>query len=169
MEEVGRSINYPSIDEIIITNRRQIETTGGVYIGHDNIKERGSLEWVLDYIRYPLFDVVQCPTVSEKACYLTWTIIGGHVFWDANKRTGMTVLIQFLERNHFVLRATVDEIVTEALRIATSGETGYIKDTHLSWIRLHLALRPPTLRSARTQLDFLHEYYRVMYQLDLQE
>jgi len=141
MGEIGCPIRYPSIEDIIRTNRYHLERAGQRYVGTDNLKERGSLEWVLEAIQYPLFGVERYPGLVEKAAQITWTIIRGHVFWDGNKRTGMSVLHTFLRMNGYRLRVTNDEIVGIALRLAgvDPGER-YSLDEFIQWLRERIVL-----------------------------
>lgn len=143
MENTGNSVRVPSIEDIVGINRRHIERTGGRWTGADNLKEQGSLEWVLEAIQYPLFGVDLCPTLTEKAAQLAWTIIGGHVFWDGNKRTGMTALLLFLRLNGCRLNVTSCEIVQTALQIATAATSqDYGIADLVQWIRDRLIIEP---------------------------
>jgi death-on-curing protein len=165
MEEIGRVVIYPIFEEILTTNRRQIARTGGLFIEPDNLRDASGLHWVLDFIQHPVFygqDL--CPTVSEKATQLTWKIIAGHVFNDGGKRTGMTALLQFLDRNGFALDISENEIVDQALLIARAGEEAihYTVEEHLAWIRTHLRLKMRSRRRSN-QLDLLQEHYRQVY------
>jgi len=101
----------------------------------------GSLEWVLEAIQYPLFGVARYPTLVEKAAILAWTIIDGHVFWDGNKRTGMSALETLLILNGYQLNATDDEIEKIALQIADAAASGYSFEEFVRWLRSKIALR----------------------------
>jgi len=101
----------------------------------------GSLEWVLDVIQYPLFGVDLYPTLAAKAALLTWTIIGGHVFHDGNKRTGVSVLQIFLRRNGYDITASDDELIEVALRVAESSEENFTVEDLTQWIGHRLCLR----------------------------
>ena len=110
---------YPTLDKIIELNRIHLERAGQQFVETDNnLKERGSLECVLDSIQYTLFGEEPYPGLALKAAKLAWTIVVGHVFWDGNKRTGMTVLVAFLRANGYRLSASDDEIVDVSLRLA---------------------------------------------------
>lgn len=110
-------MRFPTRQDVIQINRRQIETSHGTFISPDNIRNDHSLEWVLDAIRHPLFAVDMYPTVAEKAAVLAWTIINGHVFHDGNKRTGMHTMELFLRQNGYKLNATNKEIVAIGIRM----------------------------------------------------
>ena len=129
-------MKYPSLEDIIRTNRYHLKRAGQSIIGSDNLKERGSLEWVLDAVQHPLFGVDPYPGIVEKAARITWTIVGGHVFWDGNKRTGMSVLLTFLRMNGYRLDVTDSEIVEIALRIAKANtEVSFSLEEFVHWLR----------------------------------
>jgi len=136
MEEISHSLNFPTFEDIVKTNLLHLELAGQRWVGVDNLKDRGSLEWVLEVIQYPLFGVDRYPTLAEKAAILAWKIIAGHVFWDGNKRTGMSILHGFLRRNGYRLDISQDEVVEIACRIAgkCSGETWAYED-FAQWVR----------------------------------
>lgn len=51
-------------------------------------------------------------------------IICGHVFMDANKRTGLLAAAMFLEENGWLLDLTEDELEALALDVAGAREQG---------------------------------------------
>jgi death on curing protein len=109
---------FPTREDIIRLNRRHIEKARNFFIEPNNLRNSGSLEWVLEAIQYPLFGVDPYPTFAEKAAILAWIIIDSHVFHDGNKITGMSVLDIFIRQNYYQLNASNDEIVEVALKIA---------------------------------------------------
>ena len=127
-------MKFSTLEEIRDINRRHIIENGGKYVGPDNALNWGSLEWVLDAVRYPLFGIDHYPTLEEKAAILAWTIITGHVFVDGNKRTGMTALIHFVKLNHDQLDITTDEIVDVVIRIASAGAADSYQE-FVHWVR----------------------------------
>lgn len=135
MGKTSSTLIFLTVERIVKVNRYHIEKTKGLYIGSDNLHARGSLEWVVDAIRYPLFGVHRYPSIEEKAAQLGWVIIGGHVFHDGNKRTGMSVMIAFLKANGYVLRASDDELIEVALKIANRSNSGYDVNSLVAWLR----------------------------------
>ena len=116
METTGGQIACPTFAEIVEANRTIIERYGGRFSGTNNLKEEGALKWVLDAIQHPFSDGTHLyPTLVKKATALTWKIIAGHVFWDGNKRTGMSVGLTLLKWNGAVITATDEEIEEVAL------------------------------------------------------
>lgn len=143
MGKTSRPLKIPTFRDIVETNRRHIERTGGEYYEPDNLLNRGSLEWVLEAIQYPLFGTDCYPTLAEKVAILAWTIIDGHVFYDGNKRTGMSALQAMTRLNGYQLNVTVEEIVQVALRIARGREDDYSFEEFVQWIRGKLILKTP--------------------------
>lgn len=127
---------FPTREDIISLNRRHIQKAKNFYVEPDNLRQPGSLEWVLEAIQYPLFDVDNYPTIVEKAAILAWIIIDGHVFHDGNKRTGMSALDIFIRQNGYRLDATNDEIIEIALLIAGQNpQRNYAFDELVQWVR----------------------------------
>lgn len=144
---------FPSREDVIALNRRLTQASGDDYVPPDNLREPGSLEWVLDAIQYPLFGVEPYPTLSEKAALLTWTIIDGHVFFDGNKRTGMAALIIFLRLNGCDLGADTEDIIRVALRVAQEhGDPPYSRGDFEQWIRQNIVVRPGWVASASVSI-----------------
>lgn len=59
------------------------------------------------------------PTVFEKICRLSFNIISTHVFANANKRTGLMVLLQLLDLNDFEFKYTQDEMFDMLVGVAS--------------------------------------------------
>ena len=66
------------------------------------------------------------PTILEKSCRLCYNIISSHVFSNANKRTGLMVLLQMLDLNDIDFVYTQDEMYDIIVSIA-SGTCTYEK------------------------------------------
>lgn len=96
MEEFGPEIAYPTVRQVIETNRRMIETFGGSFSPPDNCRNRFSLEYILEAIQSPVYGHELFPTLKEKAAALAHEIIASHVFIDGCKRTATAVAHQFL-------------------------------------------------------------------------
>jgi len=133
-------LRFPTRENILGLNRRHLGSTGGEFFEPENLLNQGSLEWVLEAIRYPLFGVIRYPSLAEKAAWLAWIIIRGHVFWDGNKRTGMSALEAMLRLNDYWLDAMDDEIEEVALRIAGS-EGDYSYEEFVEWVRSKIVLK----------------------------
>ena len=113
-------MRYLTAREIIETNQRLILCTGGFIDGAGRLANLNSLEYVVEIVQEKLGKKEVYPSLSEKAAAYAFHIITRHVFWDGNKRTGMTCTLMFLRLNGYQLVESVaeDEIVEVALMIA---------------------------------------------------
>lgn len=134
MERVIKSLIFLSIEQIIEFNHDLITEFGGIFWGDDNLKNPGSLEWVLDRIQYPLFGIDTYPSIAQKAALLGWFINEGHVFHDGNKRTSTFAVLVFLAINFYSLNATFDELIEISERIANCKISFYSLEEYISWI-----------------------------------
>jgi death-on-curing protein len=141
VEKASRPLRIPTFEDLVETNRRHIQRAGGRYYEPDNLMNQGSLEWVLEAIKYPLFGMDPYPTLAEKAAILAWTVIAGHVFCDGNKRTGMSALQAMIRLNGYQLNVTDEEIVEVALRIAGGRGGDYSFEEFVQWVRSKLILK----------------------------
>lgn len=119
-------------EHIIRINSVVVASAKGLFIPPDNLLNPNSLDWVLNTIQYPIFNTYE--TVEEKAALLCWTIIRDHVFYDGNKRTGITALELFLSMNNIFLRASNDAIIKIALYVADDSNKHTSKGKLVSWI-----------------------------------
>lgn len=142
MGEVSKTIIFPTVDDIVDINQYHINTTGGLNNGLDNLRSRGSLEWVLDAIQYPLFGQDLYPTIVEKAAILSWVISADHVFFDGNNRTAGSILLIFLETNGYKLAASYDEFVIVMKQISYNTNKNFTINIFTEWIREKLVLKP---------------------------
>lgn len=142
MGETGRAIVFPTIEQIVELNRLLIAETTGFHNGRDNLRNRNQLEWVLEAIQHPLLGLDPYPTIVEKSARLSWTIVADHVFIDGNKRTGMSTLLIFLDANNYFLKASDDDIVEQALRVASASLNNYEYQEYVEWIRRRLYFSP---------------------------
>ena len=51
MEDSGREIVYPTVEQICEVNRRMIEEFGGLFIPPNNMLNLGALEYILDAVK----------------------------------------------------------------------------------------------------------------------
>lgn len=75
-----------------------------------------------------------CPTKEEKGARLGYALISNHAFVDGNNRTGLYVMLSFLEMNGIPVQCTNDELVKIGLSVA-EGSMGY--DELLQWVLDH--------------------------------
>lgn len=138
MERVIKSLRFLTIEKIIEFNHDLITRFGGIFWGDDNLKNRGSLEWVLDAIQYPLFGIDNYPLISQKSAILGWVINEGHVFHDGNKRTSTLSVLVFLRLNGYLLKATKNEFIEVMESIAICKDNGYTIEQFTTWIDTRL-------------------------------
>jgi death on curing protein len=94
------------------------KATGGL----PEIRDIGALESSL-YHSYASFEGKEFyPTVEEKAARQAYGIIRNHPFLDGNKRTGLFVMLVFLELNKVKLYFSQSELVELGIGIA-EGKT----------------------------------------------
>jgi death-on-curing protein len=134
VEETGRPLKYPTLEQVIAVNRRHLDINPGWYVKPDNLSNQSSLKWVLEAIQYPLYGEDLYPTLVEKSSVLAWVIIQDHVFFDGCKRTGMSILDIFFRVNGYLLRATNDEMEAVAIQVA-DATSGFGYPEFVAWVR----------------------------------
>jgi death-on-curing protein len=118
-------------------NRRMILASGGFYVDDDNLMNPGSLAYALEAIQVSVYGHEFYPTLLEKAAFLGWRIMKGHVFHDGNKRTGMESCRLMLDINGYDMK--IDrEVVTMAIGICT-GRIAFPE--FLRWLEDRVARR----------------------------
>lgn len=120
MESDVGDIAYPSVEQVIEVNRQMTTESGGSFFPPDNLLNRNSLEYILREISSPIQGESRFPTIKHKAAALAHRIIGGHVFRDGNKRTGIHSAWELLRANNVGLY--LDESVIELAVGVASGE-----------------------------------------------
>ena len=133
MEDSGGQVVFPTLVQICQVNRRMIDSFGGSFTQPDNLLNRGSLEYILIVVAFPIVGVEPYPTVKEKASAVAHRIISQHIFWDGNKRTGIHIAWEFLQANGIPVDLD-DTIVDLAVAIA-GGEAEY--EDLLAWFHEH--------------------------------
>jgi death-on-curing protein len=102
--------------------------------GSPRLRDIGALESAL-YHAYASFEGKDFyPTVEEKAARQAYGIIRNHPFLDGNKRTGLFVMLVFLELNGIKLSFSQSELVELGVGIA-EGKTDPEQIT--KWITGH--------------------------------
>ena len=76
---------------------------------------------------------------KEIIAKLTWTIIRGHIFWNGNKRTGVSTMEIFAKMNGYKIDATDDELFEVAMSVAAGSELSY--EAFVNWIEKHVIRR----------------------------
>ena len=119
-----------SKEQVIRIHSMLINQTGGI----DGIKDEGLLESALS-APFQTFDGEYIyKTPKAKAAKLGYFLIKNHPFIDGNKRTGIIVMMIFLEINGIEIECTDEELIILGLGLAE----GSINDIELlNWIINH--------------------------------
>ncbi|TET14793.1 MAG: type II toxin-antitoxin system death-on-curing family toxin [Actinobacteria bacterium] len=118
------------ISHVLHLNNRMCKATGG----SSGLRDIGALESAL-YHAYASFEGKNLyPTLEEKAARQAYGIIRNHPFLDGNKRTGLFVMLVFLELNDIKLHFSQPELVKLGIGIA-EGRIGSQQIT--KWIIEH--------------------------------
>ena len=121
----------------------KLDTTQALYLhdmmckatgGPSELRDIGALESAL-YHAYASFEGKDFyPTIEEKAARQAYGIIRNHPFLDGNKRTGLFVMLVFLELNNIKLYFSQSELLELGMGIA-EGKTDSKQIT--KWIIEH--------------------------------
>ena len=116
--------------DVLSLHNKMYKATGGT----SGIRDIGALESAL-YHAYASFEGKDLyPTIEEKAARQVYGIIRNHPFVDGNKRTGLFVMLVFLELNGIRLKFSQSELVQLGICIAEGkADSQYIK----KWITRH--------------------------------
>jgi len=106
---------YLSLKEVLRLHFQVIEDFGGSC----GVRDENRLDSLVSAPKQEVFGVEQYPETLSKAAVYMRNLIGDHPFVDGNKRTAITVVGIFLERNGYRLTATPQELENITLRIAT--------------------------------------------------
>lgn len=119
-----------SKNQVIKIHGMLIEQTGG----KDGIRDDGLLDSALN-APFQTFDGEYIyKTIKVKAAKLGYFLVKNHPFIDGNKRTGILVMITFLEINGFEITCSDEELIILGLGLAE----GTINDKDLlNWIIDH--------------------------------
>lgn len=116
--------------QVLAIHSMMIEMTGG----SDGVRDESLLDSALN-APFQTFDGKELyPALLSKAAVMCRSIIANHPFVDGNKRTGIHVMLIFLELNCIELQYTQNELIELGLGIA-SGQLNY--DGILNWLVKH--------------------------------
>ena len=119
-----------SKEKVLLLHQLMAEATGGSVGVHDE----GLLDSALESAFAGYGDKEFYLTKEEKGARLGFSLISNHAFVDGNKRTGMYIMMTFLEMNGIRIHCTDEELVDAGLSVA-DGSMGY--EELLSWVRDH--------------------------------
>jgi len=102
--------------------------------GSTGVRDMGALESAIYHVYASFKGKDLYRTVEEKATRQAYGIIRNHPFIDGNKRTGLFVMLVFLELNDIKLTFTQHELVKLGIEIAD----GIINPAQITeWILKH--------------------------------
>lgn len=118
------------ISNVLYLHNIMCKATGGT----SKIRDIGALESALYHV-YASFEGNDLyPTIEEKAARQAYGIIRNHPFLDGNKRTGLFIMLVFLELNDIKLNFSQSDLVELGMRIAE----GRVDSQHIKkWIIKH--------------------------------
>ena len=114
-------------DDVIRIHKQSIDLYGGL----DGIRDKGRIESSINTMYQTIFGEEAYPELTDKSTTLATGIVMGHPFLDGNKRTGVSIMISFLEMNGYSLETTNEDLIELGLEIAQSH---YSKEQIKSWI-----------------------------------
>ena len=137
MEGTGKILKVPDVEVIIDINRMFIEASGEEFIGNDNLVYRTSLGYILEAVQHSSFGEDLFPSIFHKAAAIAERIIVNHIFFGANKRTGLLTCVMFLELNGYIMQIyDAERFDREAIETALAFQEKQItQDDFIGWIK----------------------------------
>ena len=80
-------------------------------------KQKGKLEGILAQIYQNVFGREVYPSLEEKAAHLLYFLVKDHPFVDGCKRIAATLFLEFLNKNHILIKEGNLRISNDALVI----------------------------------------------------
>jgi death-on-curing protein len=111
---------------IAYINKYMVLRFGGAYFAaDDNLRDRGTLEYLVEIVQHLADDCRDTPPVYLVAAEYAHRIITRHVFHDGNKRTGMEAMLVCLRSNgkELAIDPMSDDLQSIALDVA-EGRAG---------------------------------------------
>ena len=93
---------------------------------------------LLGNLEQSIFGAPAYPTIESKAAHLLYFVVKNHPFADGNKRSGAFLFVDFLHRNHRLLRADGEPVINDtglaALTLLVAESAPAQKDTRIRLI-----------------------------------
>lgn len=108
------------------------------HVGNYQLLNENQLHYLVGIVGEKFGDTDLFPTIFQKAAVYAHHIITGHIFFDGNKRIGLTCAIRFLELNGYSRYLDIDDsIIDLGLKIAdgTITDIDVIADRIQSWVQ----------------------------------
>ena len=122
------SIDYLTIEEVILLHSRLIQRAGGA----DGVRDMGLLASALARPRATFGGDDLYPDLWSKAAALMHSLLHNHPFIDGNKRTAVAAMGIFLELNGYEL-TTCNEAVLDFTRRVVKGAIDL--EDMVAWLR----------------------------------
>lgn len=112
---------YLSKSEIIASNKALIDEFGGNYVSPYNFLNESSLDYLIEMVEHGvLFGEPMYPNIESKAALYMYNICQNHIFTDGNKRTGLDIMLTFLNLNGYDLKNKLEILVSETEKFIPS-------------------------------------------------
>lgn len=108
------------------------------HVGDYQLLNENQLHYLVSIVSEKFGDTDLFPTVFQKAAVYAHHIITGHIFFDGNKRIGLTCALRFLELNGYSRLSNIDDSIIElGFKIAdgTITDIKVIADHIQSWVQ----------------------------------
>ena len=116
---------YLSRAQIITRNQLTVERHGGNFVPPENLLNAEPLDYLVETVQASMFGQPLYPTVADKAALYMFNIISNHVFQDGNKRTGLAIMLVFIELNGWKL---IDELTPVPFDVEELGSGNSQRD-----------------------------------------
>ena len=107
------------------------------HVGDYQLLNENQLYYLVEAVGGKFGDTELYPTLFQKAAVYAHHIITGHIFFDGNKRIGLTCALRFLELNGYSRRPDIDDSIIElGFKIADGSITDIeiIAERIQSWV-----------------------------------
>ena len=108
-----------------------------IHVNDHQVLHKDRLDYLVEAVSAKFGDTELYLTPFQKAAVYAHHIITGHIFFDGNKRVGLTCALRFLELNGYSRRPAIDNSIIElGFKIAdgTITDIEVIADHIESWI-----------------------------------
>lgn len=119
-----------TIEDILIIAETHVE--------NHQLLHKDQLDYLVEAVNAKFGDTELYPTPFQKAAVYAHHIITGHIFFDGNKRIGLTGALRFLEQNGYSRLSNIDDSIIElGFKIAdgTITDIEMIAEHIQSWIQ----------------------------------
>lgn len=122
-------MRYLTIEDILIIAETHVD--------NHQILHKDQLDYLVEAVRAKFGDTELYPTPFQKASVYAHHIITGHIFFDGNKRIGLTCALRFLELNGYSRLSNIEDSIIElGFKIAdgTITDIEVVAERIQSWI-----------------------------------